>query len=241
MIRALFRFGKKIICVAILVALAGGAYLMHEGRELYRQAIAETPVQEVMAEIQNKPGYLPLEQVPQIYRNAVIATEDHRFYVHDGLDYIAIFRAFLHDVQAGEMAEGGSTITQQLAKNQFFTQKKLITRKIAEIYMVQEIEQLYSKEEILELYLNSIYYGEGYYSLYEASMGYFGKEPMQLSDYECVLLAGIPNAPSVYAPTVNADLALQRQQQVLHDMVKWGYLTKAEAERIAPPINYEEK
>ena len=235
LIRGFFRFSKKIICLAILLALAGGAYLVHEGHELYRQALVETPVEDVMAEIQNKPGYVTLDQVPKIYRNAVIATEDHRFYVHDGLDYIAIFRAFLHDIQAGEMAEGGSTITQQLAKNQFFTQKKMITRKIAEVYMVKEIEQRYSKEEILELYLNSIYYGEGYYCLFDASMGYFGKPPMQLTDYECVLLAGIPNAPSVYAPTVNPELAGQRQQQVLQDMVKWGYLTKAEAEQIVAP------
>ena len=146
---------------------------------------------------------------------------------------IAITRALLHDIQAGKMVEGGSTITQQLAKNQFFTQKKELTRKIAEVFMVREIEKLYDKEEILELYINSIYYGEGYYCIYDASMGYFGKIPAELSDSECVLLAGIPNAPSVYALTVNEELARQRQKQVIQDMITWGYLTKDEAAALA--------
>ena len=147
---------------------------------------------------------------------------------------IAIARALWHDIQAGKMVEGGSTITQQLAKNQFFTQKKELTRKIAEVFMVREIEKLYEKDEILELYINSIYYGEGYYCIYDASMGYFGKEPIDLTARECTLLAGIPNAPSVYAPTANPDLALQRQRQVVQDMVTWGYLTQEEAAAILP-------
>ena len=139
-----------------------------------------------------------------------------------------------HNVQAGEVTEGGSTITQQLAKNQFFTQKKQLTRKIAEVFMVREIEKLYEKDKILELYINSIYYGDGYYCIADASRGYFGKEPWQMNAYECTLLAGIPNAPSVYAPTANPELAAQRQQQVLNDMVRWGFLTRAEAEAIVP-------
>lgn len=131
------------------------------------------------------------------------------------------------------MVEGGSTITQQLAKNQFFTQKKELTRKVAEVFMAREIERLYEKDKILELYINSIYYGEGYYSVYDASMGYFGKKPSELSDSEATLLVGIPNAPSVYAPTANAELGRQRQHQVLEDMVIWGYLTQEEAAAIA--------
>ena len=100
--------------------------------------------------------------------------------------------------------------------------------------MVRQIEKLYEKHEILELYINSIYYGEGYYCIYDASMGYFGKEPAALNAQECTLLAGIPNAPSVYAPTANPDLALQRQRQVVQDMVTWGYLTREEAVAILP-------
>ncbi|MBQ2905303.1 MAG: transglycosylase domain-containing protein, partial [Peptococcaceae bacterium] len=96
-----------------------------------------------------------------------------------------------------KLQQYSGSITQQLAKNQFFTQKKQLTRKIAEVFMVREIEKLYEKDEILELYINSIYYGDGYYCIADASRGYFGKEPWQMNAYECTLLAGIPNAPSV--------------------------------------------
>lgn len=229
MIKALFRLIRKLVVLAVMLVLALGLFLVYEGYQIYEQAVKETPVEQVMAQIQNQPHYTTLDNIPQIYRNAVIATEDHRFYMHKGIDVIAITRALWHDIQAGKMVEGGSTITQQLAKNQFFTQKKELTRKIAEVFMVREIEKLYDKDEILELYINSIYYGEGYYCIYDASMGYFGKKPADLSDSECVLLAGVPNAPSVYAPTVNAELAQQRQKQVIQDMVIWGYLTKDEA------------
>lgn len=91
---------------------------------MYQQALDEQPVQQVLAQIENKPNYTELAELPQVYKNAVISTEDHRFYTHKGIDVIAIVRALWHDIQAGSMVEGGSTITQQLAKNQFFTQKK---------------------------------------------------------------------------------------------------------------------
>lgn len=231
--RSLLRLIRKILIVVILLVAAVASYLIYEGYQMYEEALVETPVQQVMAVIQNKSHYTKLDQVPKIYVNAVISTEDHRFYTHNGIDVIAIARALWHNIQAGSLKEGGSTITQQLAKNQFFTQKKELTRKIAEVFMVREIEKLYSKEEILELYINSIYYGEGYYCIYDASMGYFGKIPADLNDSECTMLAGIPNAPSVYAPTANPDLARQRQLQVVKDMVIWGYLTKEEADAIA--------
>ncbi len=227
------RWIKRMILLTVLVIAAIGGYLLYEGHQMYEEALAETPVRQVMETIQLQPSYTPLEHIPQIYQNAVIAAEDHRFYKHNGLDYIAIGRAMYRNVKAGELNEGGSTITQQLAKNQFFTQKKQLTRKVAEIFMVKEIEKLYEKEEILELYMNSIYYGDGYYCIADASMGYFGKQPWQMNACECTLLAGIPNAPSVYAPTVNPELAAQRQQQVLSDMVRWGYLTEEEAAEIA--------
>ena len=238
LLKRLFRWIRRlimrIILLLLLCVLAVGGYLLYEGHQMYEEALAETPVQQVMAQIQANPSYTPLEEIPQIYLDAVVAAEDHRFYRHNGLDYIAIIRAMYHNVQAGELMEGGSTITQQLAKNQFFTQKKELTRKIAEVFMVREIEELYEKDEILELYINSIYYGDGHYCIADASRGYFGKAPWAMTAYECTLLAGIPNAPSVYAPTANPELAAQRQQQVLSDMVRWGYLTDAEAMAIVP-------
>ena len=129
--------------------------------------------------------------------------------------------------------EGGSTITQQLAKNLYFTQEKELTRKAAEVFMAFELERNYSKEEILELYVNSIYFGDGYYDVSSASEGYFGKTPEELNDYEATLLAGVPNAPSVYAPTKNPDKAEQRRLQVVNRMIACGYITVAESETYA--------
>ena len=128
--------------------------------------------------------------------------------------------------------EGGSTITQQLAKNMYFTQEKIIERKIAEVFMAWQIESNYSKEDIFELYVNTIYFGDGYYTVKDACKGYFNKELDEMTDYECILLAGIPNAPSVYAPTKNPDLAKQRQKQVMRKMIENGLLTEEEANEI---------
>ena len=117
-------------------------------------------------------------------------------------------------------------MTQQLAKNMYFTQEKELQRKVAEVFVAFDLEQNYSKNEILELYVNTIYYGNGYYCVKDASEGYFGKAPNDMTDYESTLLAGIPNAPSKYAPTVSPELAQKRQEQVLARLVKCGYFTE---------------
>ena len=143
------------------------------------------------------------------------------------MDVIATCRALVNDVKAMDFVEGGSTITQQLAKNMYFTQEKTLSRKAAEMFMALKIEREYSKDEILATYINSIYYGEGYHSLREASLGYFGKEPEDMTDDECTLLVGVPNAPSVYAPTVSMDMARKRQQQVLGIMKQNEMLVEA--------------
>ena len=148
------------------------------------------------------------------------------------VDIIAIGRAFVNDIKAMKFVEGGSTITQQLAKNIYFTQEKKITRKIAEVFMAFEIEKEYDKDQILELYLNTSYFGDGYYNVREASLGYFGKEPNQMTEYEAIMLAGIPNAPSVYSLTKNPELAKQRQKQVINKMIEYKYLTQSEADKI---------
>ena len=199
---------------------------------MYKTAIEETPLEDMVAEIKSKENYTTIDEMPQMYINAVISVEDHRFYDHGGIDIIAIGRALINDIKAMSFVEGGSTITQQLAKNAYFTQDKKITRKIAEVFMAWDIEEAYEKDEILELYLNTSYFGNGYYTVKEASRGYFGKEPQEMTDSECIMLAGIPNAPSVYSPTENPDLAKQRQRQVADSMIENGYLTEEEAEKI---------
>lgn len=116
-----------------------------------------------------------------------------------------------HNIEAGRLIEGGSTITQQLAKNMYFSQEKKFTRKVAEVFVAQELEDLCDKKTLFELYVNSIYFGAGYYNIYDAAHGYYDKDPSDLNDYESTMLAGIPNAPSVYAPTVNPKLAEERR------------------------------
>ena len=136
------------------------------------------------------------------------------------------------DIRVMKPEQGGSTITQQLVKNMYYDQNKTFARKAAEAWTALYVERQLSKEEILELYINTIYFGDGYYGLKEASLGYFGKEPQELTDSEAVLLAGIPNAPSAYAPSRHADLALQREKQVLAAMVKYGYLEQSETDSL---------
>ena len=158
--------------------------------------------------------------------------EDHRFYAHPGFDAIATARALVNDLKAGAIVEGGSTITQQLAKNQYFTQEQTVERKIAEVFMALTMEQHFSKRTILELYVNSIYFGDGYEGIGNASAGYFGKPPRALDASECTLLAGIPNAPSVYALSQNPGLARERQQEVLRKLVSYDYLGQDAAQHI---------
>lgn len=128
--------------------------------------------------------------------------------------------------------QGGSTITQQLAKNLLFTQDKKIERKAAEVFAALEIEAEYTKEEIFELYANTNYFGSGYYGICQAAKGYFEKEPLELTDYESVMLAGIPNAPSAYSPDVSKKLASQRVRQVIDSMVRHEIITQEEADNL---------
>lgn len=217
---------KRIIFVVIVVSISIGLLVVGNGYDMYKDAISEISLTEKIETIKEKENYTKIEEVPQIYINAVISVEDHRFYKHNEIDVIAIGRATINDIKAMSFVEGGSTITQQLSKNIYFTQEKKITRKIAEVFMSFEIEKHYTKEEILELYLNTSYFGDGCYTVKDASRKYFGKEPLELTDYEAIMLAGIPNAPSVYAPNKNLELAKQRQKQVMNKMVEYGYLTQ---------------
>lgn len=223
---------KRVVLVIILVLISIVLLIIGQGYNMYKEALKQMPLAEKIESIRQKDNYAKIEEIPQIYKNAVISVEDHRFYKHKGIDIIAIGRATLNDIKAMSFVEGGSTITQQLSKNIYFTQEKTIIRKIAEMFMTFKIEKNYEKDEILELYLNTSYFGDGYYTIKEACRGYFGKELNEMTDSECILLAGIPNAPSVYAPTKNPKLAKQRQKQVIDRMIKYKYLTQKEADLI---------
>lgn len=188
---------------------------------MYREALNNKSVLEKVEEIESKKEYVYFKDLPKEYIKAVIAVEDHRYYEHGAIDVISITRAIINNVKAKKLIEGGSTITQQLAKNIYFTQDRKLERKIAEIFMAYEIEKELDKDKIFELYVNTNYFGNGYYGIGNASHGYYDKEPSKLNLYECTMLAGVPNAPSVYAPTVNPELAERRRQIVVEAMAKY--------------------
>ena len=227
---------KKIILILLLtiITLFVGVfgYTFAKGYNMYKISIKEFPIKECFSEIQNRDNFMTVNEVPEIFKKAVIAVEDKRFYKHDGVDLLSIGRAILTDIKTLNFAEGGSTITQQIAKNEYFTQEKHFSRKVAEIFVARDIEKLYKKDDILEIYINTNFYGSGYYGIYDASWGYYDKDPIDLTDYEATLLAGVPNAPSVYSPKVNLNLAERRQDAVLQKMVKAKYLTEEEMKEI---------
>ena len=152
----------------------------------------------------------------------MVSVEDQRFYDHGGVDLIRIGAAMLRNLREGRRAEGGSTITQQLARQSFLTRDKTFRRKIKEVILAAHIEREFTKQDILELYLNKVYFGDGLYGVEAASLGYFGKHASDLSVDQAALLAGLIQSPSSYAPTVNLDRAVARRNVVLQAMVNAG-------------------
>ena len=215
---------RIILLLIILIAIAGGV-LAYKGHKIYKDVLEKTSVADKVTQIKSQENYTELKDLPDFYKNAVIAVEDRRFYKHGPIDPIAIARAVFVNIKSWKLQEGGSTITQQLAKNIYFTQEKSALRKVAEMYMAYEIERNCDKDTILELYLNTSYFGDGYYCVKDASEGYYGKEPKNMNRNEASMLAGIPNAPSAYCPTKHLGLAKQRQVQVLDKMVKYKIIT----------------
>ena len=178
----------------------------------------------------NKNEGVSISQVPKSMKNAVIAIEDRRFYQHHGIDFIGITRALIRDIKARGMVEGGSTITQQLTKNTLLTSQKTLKRKVDEVFLAMKIERQYSKQEILQMYLNQIYFGDGAWGIKHAARNYFGKEVKDLSIGESALLAGIIKAPSALNPYHHLEKATQRKNLVLAQMKKQGFLTTQEYE-----------
>lgn len=227
---------QTLLCILLLALLCGvvlcGA-LAWQGSQLFKSASATRPVTVLYDEISARSGFTAYSQLPATYINAVLSVEDERFWQHSGIDPVSIGRALLADLRSRSFAEGGSTLTQQLAKNEYFTQEKRLARKFAEGFAALSIEKHYTKEQIFEMYVNTIYFGSGYYGIAQAAQGYFGKTPAELSAAECVMLAGLPNAPSAYSPNSSPELAYKRTQTVLKRMVKCRVLTQSQADAIA--------
>lgn len=217
--------GLVFTVIAAVVVFTVWGYKMHRG------AVAESSLTELAETIRNS-DFTPISELPEFYLEAVICTEDRRFYEHDGIDIKAIVRALWHDLRTLSLEQGGSTITQQLAKNLYYSQEKRFERKAAEVFTAKLIEKELTKTEILELYVNSIYFGEGCYGIAAAAREYFDKLPSELTEYKCAMLAGIPQAPNAYSPLQSPRLAKQRTEQVLDSMVECGALTNLHAEMI---------
>src|SRR5262247_1147918 len=175
--------------------------------------------------------FVPLAQMPQALKQAVIATEDARFYAHFGVDPMGIARAVYQNFRRGRIVEGGSTITQQLAKVLFLTPDKSLDRKLKEAVLALELERRYSKDRILELYLNQIYFGHGAFGVEAAARTFFGKGVHELTLGESTLLAGLPKAPTNYSPFEHPSAAKRRRSTVLARMVETGKLRADQAKR----------
>ena len=225
-------FRKLLLFILIAIVIVGGI-LYANGYKMYKEAIDKVSISEKVKSVQNNSNFVSIKDVPDYYINAIVSVEDHRFYQHKTIDIISIGRAIISNIKQQEFKEGASTITQQTAKNLYFIEEDdAISRKVAEILVGIDLEKNYSKQQILELYYNTIYFGNGYYGIKEASKGYLNKEPNKMNISDATMLAGVPNAPSVYAPTSNPDLTAKRQKKVISSMVEYGYITQEEANTI---------
>lgn len=237
-----------VTAVAILVFFAGGslAWFSYDitaglpNKETIR-GIGDMAQATTLYDASDKPVFtifkeqrieVPFEKMSPHLIKAVLSVEDQRFYEHSGVDVVRVAAAAMRNVQEGRRAEGGSTITQQLARQSFLNRDKTYRRKLKEVVLAAYIENIYPKQDILELYLNKVYLGDGLYGVEAASRGYFAKPASDLSVEEAALLAGLIQSPSSYAPTVNLDRALARRNVVLQAMVSSGALDAPTAERL---------
>ncbi len=198
---------RKLFKVCLVLALAcsiAAAPTVYKGYQMYAAAVEKTPLEEKAAEIRDREDYVPLSEMSDYFVDEIIKSEDKRFFWHFGIDPLAIARAVKNDIIAGSFVEGGSTITQQLAKNMYFDFEKVMERKVAEIFVAFHLEWSYSKEEILEMYLNCIYFGENCYGIKEAAGYYYGRTPDRLTSSQADSLVYTIKCPNLYNPVALA-------------------------------------
>lgn len=186
-------------------------------------------MEDIVEPMRADPEWVKIEDIPKNMRNAIIAIEDHEFYDHGAIAPESILRAMLVNITDGEISQGGSTLTQQFVKNTFLTHEQTMERKIEEAILAVILEEKYSKDEILEMYLNSTYFGAGATGVHQASKVYFGRHISHLTLAEAAMLAALPYAPSALCPLDNPADCKQRQILVLNTMAKHGFITEEEA------------
>ena len=205
----------KIFLISLSVFIIG---LGSMGYIEYQLAIQEVSIDEKISEIMREPDFVHYDDISPILLEATVAVEDKRFYDHHGIDVMAYARIFYYLIKDGNINSGGSTITQQLAKNLYFSFEPSLTRKVAELFVANRIEKTYDKETILSVYLNIINYGDNQFGIAKASEHYFEKKPSELSFDEATLLAGIPQSPTNYQLSNHLDSARLRQKAVLANL-----------------------
>ena len=194
-------------------------------------------MEDIVEPMREDPEWVKLKDIPKDMRNAIIAIEDHEFYEHGAISPESIMRAMLVNIIDGEISQGGSTLTQQFVKNTFLTHEQTMERKIEEAILSVVLESKYSKDEILEMYLNSTYFGAGATGIHQASKVYFGRHASRLTLAEAAVLAALPYAPSALCPLDNPTDCKQRQILVLNTMAKHGFITEERAaEAKAEPV-----
>ncbi len=212
-----------------ILVVALSSILFYTSYNRYEEAKSELPVAEVREYLMlNNDNYTEYEDISPFLLEATYAVEDRRFYIREGIDFIALGRAIVKNISSMSLVEGGSTITQQLAKIVYFNYETSLERKVAELFFIYDFEDCYSKNEIIEMYVNVINYGDGNIGIYEASMNYFGKEPAELDLYEASLLAAIPNSPGNYQLSNDNPHTYKRQIKVLNDMQSLGLISRSE-------------
>ncbi|MFW6364865.1 MAG: transglycosylase domain-containing protein, partial [Spirochaetota bacterium] len=243
--RSTTAFGRFITGLLAVTSIAGGilfGYLTSEVKNFSGisnleqfQLSVPTRIYDINGELiselfKQKRDLVGYNEIPQTLINAFIATEDKEFHNHFGINFNAIIRAMIKNIQAGRIVQGGSTITQQLAKRLFTDSERTFTRKLLEAILALQIEKKFSKEEILEMYFNQIYLGHGCYGISSASHLFFDKEVKYITAIEAAVMAALPSAPGRYSPLMNQHNAYEKNRDILNRMVKEGYLTRERAD-----------
>ncbi|MBN2795942.1 MAG: transglycosylase domain-containing protein [Clostridia bacterium] len=209
----------RFLTVLILLGFFFVGQVFVQGFQRYQAINHENHLMDVIETYQSSPNYVTLDEIPKMLIQSTVAIEDKRFYNHIGFDIKSTARAFVMNTISGEIVSGGSTITQQLAKNLYLTFEKTYERKVTELLLALTLEEKLSKDEILELYLNIINYGENQMGIYNASKHYFNKLPSELTEGESIILAGLPQSPNYYSLTENIEKAYRRADQVISALV----------------------
>ena len=250
--KALKIIKRIFLCLFLLIILAGlyfgikyGKVILkykHEADRMVSEAGSDVFKNTLTSIIYDKDGniiaklsgskssyYLKYDDIPKEVVEAFIVTEDRKFYEHHGVDYTAVVRAVVAYVEnEGEITQGGSTITQQLARNIYLSHEVSVERKIKEMFIARKLESIYSKEQILEFYINNIYFGNGYYGIEAASQGYFGKSVNELTLSEQMFICAIPNNPTMYNPLTNIDNTIARRDRILKQLLEMSRINQAQ-------------